>query len=151
MKESKNIVTKTVENEQVFALVEENLREGSSVILNVRGNSMAPALMDGKDSVTLEPVAMQKRDLSVGDVILFRYKGRFIMHRIVGTDKRKDASDKEKMVITTKGDALATSETISSEDVIAVARFKRHNFIKLLLRRIEMSRYVIFLQNVLKN
>ncbi|MCK9303943.1 MAG: S26 family signal peptidase [Bacteroidales bacterium] len=142
--------TKLVENEQALAIIEEILKEGNSVKIAVRGNSMAPALIDGKDSVTLEPVAMQKRDLSVGDVILFRYKGTFLMHRIVAINSRGKASGAEKIMITTKGDALATSETISSEDVLAVARFKRHNRIELLLRRIEMSRYVRFLQNVLK-
>jgi len=150
MSETKQNIPITVDNEQVFAYVEEMLREGTSVKLKVRGNSMAPALMDGKDSVTLEPVAMQKRELSVGDVILFRYNGRFIMHRIVSTYKRGEASDGEGMLITTKGDALTTRETISSKEIIAVAKFKKHSFIKLLARKLRMSRYLRYLQNALK-
>ncbi len=116
MKEFKHIVPKTAENEQVFALVEEMLREGTSVKLRVRGNSMSPALIDGKDTVLLEPLSLHPGGLSVGDVVLFKYKGGFLMHRII---EIKD-------LIITKGDALSQTEAISSEEVIAVAKFREH-------------------------
>ncbi|MHC1779170.1 MAG: S26 family signal peptidase [Bacteroidales bacterium] len=99
---------KVIPNNQALSVIEDFIRNGESVRLKVRGNSMAPLLLDGLDHVTLIP--LNGKEMGVGDIIFFRYKGSFLMHRIVKTDPAS---------IVTKGDALKTCEEIKHEDVIA--------------------------------
>lgn len=55
---------------QYFARAAERLREGTSVRLLVRGNSMLPFIHGGKDQVTLVP--FDGRDLPLGIAALHR-------------------------------------------------------------------------------
>ncbi len=55
------------------------LREGREVILRARGNSMLPFIRDGRDSVVLHSCD----DPQVGDIVLVRLPGRYVMHRII--------------------------------------------------------------------
>lgn len=71
-----------IENSIFFAAVEERLREGDRVTIVLRGTSMRPTLDEG-DKVTLAPL---DGDPSVGDVVLFRYGGRHVLHRIIAID-----------------------------------------------------------------
>lgn len=56
----------------------EALLEGRTVQVKPRGNSMSP-LVDSGDTVTLEPAEM---NLSVGDIVLARVRGRDYLHKI---------------------------------------------------------------------
>ncbi len=78
---------KQLPNEAFFEWVEEELSQDRPVTFRVRGNSMFPLLKDGKDSVMLYPCVGE--ELRVMDVVLFKYKGRHVMHRIVSIDGDK--------------------------------------------------------------
>ncbi|MEA5006161.1 MAG: S24/S26 family peptidase [Rikenellaceae bacterium] len=104
-----------VKNGELLPLIEESIRNGKSVTLTVRGNSMQPRLRDGKDVVELHPFSPD--DIKVGDVILFRYGNRFILHRIIHIDR----TDKIDPLLITKGDALKTTEKITMSAVVALA------------------------------
>jgi phage repressor protein C with HTH and peptisase S24 domain len=71
-------------NEQFFALVEKELEEGKTVKIRLKGNSMFPLLRSGRDSVIL--VKSPAHSLKPMDVVLFRYCGNFILHRIIKKD-----------------------------------------------------------------
>lgn len=57
------------------------LQEGKNVRLYIRGNSMFPFLRDGKDILELCPPG--DKALCRGDVVLFRYGGKLLLHRII--------------------------------------------------------------------
>lgn len=57
------------------------LQEGKNVRLYIRGNSMFPFLRDGKDVLELCPPG--DKALRRGDVVLFRYGGKLLLHRII--------------------------------------------------------------------
>lgn len=71
---------KRVDNEALFADVEQILDEGGRIQLHVKGHSMRPFLRNGIDTVHL--AAVSGDDLRPGMVVLFRYRGRHIMHRL---------------------------------------------------------------------
>lgn len=50
-------------------------------ILRIRGNSMFPFLRDNRDLVTLR--AFDPADLKPGAIILFKYKTKYLLHRII--------------------------------------------------------------------
>ena len=68
-------------NKIFFAEVEEFLKAGEQVTILVRGNSMRPLLRDGRDKVVLRRCT--DADIKKGAVMLFRYRGTHIMHRVV--------------------------------------------------------------------
>ena len=54
---------------------------GGSVCVRVKGSSMWPFFVDGRDSVYYE--ALPKRRLRSGDILLYRRKsGKYVMHRL---------------------------------------------------------------------
>ena len=123
---------KIIPNIEALKIIEEGIKAGSSVRLTVRGNSMSPLLLDGIDIVTLHPFTPEK--LKTGDVILFRYKEAFLLHRIVeiqvsGTPEAK---------IIAKGDALEQREVFGYSDVVAVAEVPKIGIMKLSLRRAKL-------------
>lgn len=67
-------------NDIFFAEVERMLSEGEEVAIVVRGYSMTPLLRNGKDKAILRRV--QPSDIRVGQVVLFRYRGAHVLHRI---------------------------------------------------------------------
>ena len=81
---SNNSSIKTIPNAIFFASVEEMIAEGRRVEMTVRGFSMRPFVRNGTDVVLLAPV--EGSDLEVGMVVLFRYRGGHILHRLVGID-----------------------------------------------------------------
>ena len=70
----------TVPNEVLLPQVEAMVAEGTSVTLRVKGNSMLPFIVGGRDSVVL-----QKADsLHRGDIVLAQGADhRYVLHRIV--------------------------------------------------------------------
>lgn len=74
---------KTISNDIFFAQIEELLSEGQSVIIRVKGHSMRPFMRSDRTSVRIAPLTDSERKLvSVGDIVLFRYRGHHVMHRI---------------------------------------------------------------------
>ena len=75
---------KQIPNDLFFAWIESEIAEGRSVKFRLKGNSMFPLLRNGKDEVILEKCFPE--NLKPMDVILFRYRGAHVLHRII---KRK--------------------------------------------------------------
>ena len=124
--------TKTIPNSAALKIIEEYIHAGMSVKLTVRGNSMSPLLLDGIDSVMLHPFIAT--ELKPQEIILFRYKGGFMLHRIVQI--KHSAGEDKVSSITTKGDALTHTETITSEDVVAVASIPKRTLFQRFYRLI---------------
>ena len=96
-----------VGNTLFFALVEEQLAETPQVKVTLRGTSMQPTLHDG-DTLTLGRLTA---DPTVGDVVLFRYRGGHLLHRIVAC-----ADGRYRM----QGDNCFTCEEAPREALVAV-------------------------------
>ena len=120
---------KIIPNTEALKIIEEGIKAGSSVRLKVRGNSMSPLLLDGVDIVILHPFIPE--NLKTGDVILFRYREVFLLHRIIEIQGTNSLSGK----IITKGDALEQKEEIRFSDVVAVAEVPKIGLMKLSVRR----------------
>jgi len=120
-----------IANITALKIIEEYINAGISVRLTVRGNSMSPLLLDGIDSVMLHPCIAT--ELKPQEIILFRYKGGFMLHRIIRIELI--AGQYQVSSITTKGDAQNNTETITPEDVVAVASLPKQTFIRKLYRR----------------
>lgn len=71
---------KTVPNKDLFADIERIIDSGGRIQLRVKGNSMKPFLRNERDIVHLSTVS--RIGLRRGMVVLFRYSGRHILHRI---------------------------------------------------------------------
>ena len=71
---------KQIPNDIFFNWIENEISNGNSVQIRVKGNSMFPLLRNGNDIVILSPCNTSK--LKPMDTILFRYKGKHLMHRI---------------------------------------------------------------------
>ena len=75
--------TLTKDNDILLSGVEAFIKEGRSVILKARGQSMLPFIFPERDSVQLE----KAESLSVGDIVLVRlYRSAspyYVMHRII--------------------------------------------------------------------
>ena len=123
--------TKIIANTTALEIIEEYINAGISVRLTVRGNSMSPFLLDGIDSVLLHPCI--PNELKPQEIILFRYKGGFMLHRIIRIEL--SAGQYQVSSITTKGDAQTSTETITPEDVVAVASLPKQTFMRKLYRR----------------
>ena len=97
-------------NKIFFAEVEELLAEGRQVTILVRGNSMRPLLRDGRDKVILRKAIDE--DIKKGAVMLFRYRGSHVMHRVTRI---------EGDVVIFEGDGnYKLQEVASRKDIIAV-------------------------------
>ena len=70
-----------VSNDIFFAWVEEEIAQGKPVRFRLKGNSMFPLLKNEKDSVILEKCPTD--ELKPMDVVLFRYRGSHVLHRII--------------------------------------------------------------------
>lgn len=100
---------KRISNDLFFASAEEFLSEGRSVELRVKGFSMRPFLRNERDVVVLSPIEGVK--LCKGMVLLFRYRGHYVLHRLVAIVD--DA-------LTFEGDGnYRTEEHCSAEEVVA--------------------------------
>ena len=119
-------------NENVLPLIEEQIAAGKSVKLRVRGNSMFPILMDGRDMVALHHV--DPLQIKVGDVIFFRWSKGFLMHRVIEIVEGHQGARPVKFV--TRGDALRSTELVPIEDVIALAELPAHSPRTLRMRRV---------------
>ena len=70
-----------IPNDLFFAWVESEIADGRSVQFRLKGVSMFPLIRNGKDEVQLRPCSAE--ELRPMDVVLFKYKGRHLLHRII--------------------------------------------------------------------
>ena len=97
-------------NNIFFAEVEELLAEGKQVTILVRGNSMRPLMRDGRDKVVMRKA--NDEDIKKGAVMLFRYRGSHVMHRVT-----KIEGD----VVVFEGDGnYKLQEVATRKDIVAV-------------------------------
>jgi len=135
-----NRTTKKIPNTDALKIIEESIKAGTVVQLTVRGNSMSPLLMDGVDVVRLRPFIAEELKPEV--IILFRYKERFVLHRIIHISQ-PDSQQNSEAIITTKGDAMTKTETISFADVIAVAEVPEHTSLNKVYRQLLLLFYKV--------
>ncbi len=76
---------KVLPNEVLLEEAGELLNEGREVTFTPLGSSMLPFIRGGKDSVTLK----KKPDAAVGDIVLVRLPGRYVLHRIIALEEEK--------------------------------------------------------------
>jgi len=67
--------------EALVELMREPLAEGKEIALTIRGNSMWPLLLSGRDKIFIKTLDFYKKY----DIILYkRDNGSYVLHRIVG-------------------------------------------------------------------
>lgn len=103
---------KQIANNIYFNQVEQELAKGISVLIPLKGTSMFPFIRDGKDKVLLVGIKPDSHIQKL-DIVLFRYKGRHILHRII--------SIKEDTLIIQGDGVYASREICSRNDIIAKA------------------------------
>ena len=101
---------KQIANDLFFASVEEFLKEGRSVDMTVKGFSMRPFLRNERDVVTLAPLP-ENEPLRRGMVVLFRHRGKHVLHRYVG--------DREGLCVMQGDGNYRTEELVPREEVVA--------------------------------
>ena len=69
-------------NEVLIGEVAELLNAGREVVMTPKGNSMLPFIRGDVDNVRLR----KPESLHVGDIVLARFGGRYVMHRIIALD-----------------------------------------------------------------
>ena len=74
-----------ISNELFFEQSEQLLQEGTPAEFTLRGDSMLPLLRDGRDCVVVAP--LDERPIHVGDVLLFRFRGIHLLHRVIGKEE----------------------------------------------------------------
>ncbi len=66
---------------EVEPYIRQAISAGGSVRVRVKGRSMSPFLVDGRDSVFFE--SLPNHPLRSGDILLYRRRnGRYVMHRL---------------------------------------------------------------------
>ena len=104
-----------IPNEVFFENLIDELSSCGSVLLTVKGWSMFPFFRNEKDAVLLRPFNPEA-GLAKGDVALFRYRGKYILHRCAGWGLKDGAS-----VYIFRGDGNPRgSEYAPAEEVYAV-------------------------------
>ena len=77
------VVRKVLPNDEILHDLIKLVNEGQRVILPVKGNSMLPFIIGGRESVEL----VKSETVAVGDVVLAWINGcRFVVHRIIQID-----------------------------------------------------------------
>jgi len=109
-----------IPNNAFFENVEQLLSEGKSVELRIIGGSMQPYLRgDGREVIIASPCSPE--ELIPGAIVLFRYRGKHICHRII---RRKE----DRLLIQGDG-VLKNQEKALVSDVIGIVRriIRRNN------------------------
>ena len=105
-------------NDVFFAEVEEAVAAGRSVRIMVRGTSMLPLLRSGKDEVELD--GCRPEEVSVGDVLLFRYHGSYVMHRLLRIAAADAGTCGGNACFLMRGDgSFKAREVCSAADIVA--------------------------------
>ncbi len=96
-------------NDIFFAEVESLLSENRTVEILLRGNSMRPLLRDGRDKAAM--CRYDGGNIAIGDIMLFRYRGNHVMHRVIGIDG-------DRVVFAGDGNYKLV-EIVTREDIVA--------------------------------
>ena len=107
---------KKVANNVFFSWLEEEIAQGKPVRFRLKGHSMFPLLRNGKDEVILEKCFPE--NLKPMDVVLFRYRGGHVLHRII----RREG---ERLLIQGDGSIVAKEECTVNDVVGKVIRICR--------------------------
>lgn len=101
------------DNDKLFEEIASLLARGVEVTVAVKGRSMRPLLVEGRDHVTLRRCIID--DVRRGDVVLARESGcgRVLLHRVI----RRDG---DTLVLQGDGNRVQT-ETVSASEVVGVA------------------------------
>ena len=97
-----------IPNELLFREVEAAISRGETVTIPFNGRSMEPLLKKGQNTITLSPL---EREVRVGDVVLFRYHGTWILHRIDRLEGQQ---------VTLQGDNCVSKENVLRGDIVAL-------------------------------
>ena len=104
---------KTIANDIFFNFVEEEIAKGKNVRFRVKGFSMLPVIRNMRDDVILYPC--KPDELKPLDIVLFRFNGRHILHRIIRMDE-------DKFII--QGDGIyAFQEFCTKDDIVGKVEF----------------------------
>lgn len=109
----KRVLSNEVFLEEVGSL----LNEGREVSFTPLGSSMLPFIRGGRDSVRLQ----KKDSMEVGDIVLVRLQGRYVLHRII-------ALEGEKVTLMGDGNIIGTESCLRSDvmgTVVAIQKGKR--------------------------
>ena len=80
------VVHKVLPNNEILRDLIQLVNEGQRVVLPVKGNSMLPFIIGGRESVEL----VKPETIAVGDVVLAWINGnRFVVHRIIRIEGNK--------------------------------------------------------------
>ena len=97
---------RTIANEVLLEDAAALMNEGREVTFTPLGSSMLPFIRGGKDSVRLRKMP----SVAVGDIILVRLPGRYVLHRVIGIQGNQ---------ITLMGDGnIRGTENCSTEDIL---------------------------------
>ena len=70
---------RVIPNEILLEEIGRMLEEGREVVFRPKGNSMLPFIRGDRDSVVLR----KQENVEVGDIILVRLDGRYVLHRLI--------------------------------------------------------------------
>ena len=98
-----------IPNEILFAEVERQVSEGCNAEIFAKGNSMRPFIRSDRTRICLSPCDTSL--LQPGDVVLFRYRGHHVMHRIINRNG-------DEFVLAGDGNC-GQIEHCTSEDIVA--------------------------------
>ena len=88
--EARSASMSRIDSQTYLSMLREMVEEGQAVNLLISGNSMAPFLLDCRDTIRFKS---PDRPLKTGDMVFFqRDNGMFIMHRIIRVHKMADGS-----------------------------------------------------------
>lgn len=105
-----------LENNEYFALVQEEMRNGNKVVFTAKGHSMTPFLRHERDSVEL--VLPNEANVKEHAIVLFTLHGRYIMHRILNIDYVNTGAVNDKDVLTIQGDGIISGQEIVTRDAV---------------------------------
>ena len=96
---------------EFLSIAEEELKQGKSVRILADGTSMNPFILGGRDYAEITPLK-EKEVLILWNVYLFKYNGKYIIHRYIGKDGE---------IYRMRGDGnLKFEERIERSDVIGL-------------------------------
>ena len=101
-----------IPNDLFFTWVESEIAQGRSVRFRSKGVSMYPLICGDRDEIVLSPFS--HKELSAMDVVLFRYRGQHVLHRIIGRNGD---------LLTLKGDgSFNEKEVCTVNDVVGILK-----------------------------
>jgi len=115
---------KIIPNSVFFEEVEDSILSGHDVKIMVKGVSMMPTFLDGRDFVVVSPIqvtAVIEKNLQHGDIVLFHIGNAVHLHRIIHINKGSDMKGRDLRILKIRGDGCYSPfEVVSTENAFAV-------------------------------